>query len=213
MRAKVAERASASLYRVHGKRADVAVNVIRTERWCCGRPADKGDRQAAPLLRARRSRNPGGTVEDLGMRRVAIRSIIAGGLISVFASSFLGAISVVFVLLLLRLAHTPDDNVSGAELAIIHGNALYLGSQVVIGTACALAGGYITARLARHDVRLNGALSSVFSVGSGLVSIVLGHDPGQLVLQIVMLPINVVLGASGGYLYAVQVRAKVMAGP
>jgi len=142
------------------------------------------------------------------MPRFAIRSIIAGGLISVFVSSFLGAVSVVFVLLLLRIAHTPDERVSSVTTAIVHGSPAYIGAQLFIGAGCALLGGYIAARLARHDERLNGALSSVFGVASLVASIALGHDPEQLILQLLMMPVTVLAALSGGYLRELEGREK-----
>ena len=142
------------------------------------------------------------------MPRFSVRSIIAGGLIGVFASSFLGAVSVVLVLLLLRLAHVPDDHVSSATSAIVHGSPLFAGAQALIGAACALLGGYIAARLARHAERLNGALSSAFSLISLVASIALGHDPERLMLQILMIPVTVLAAVGGGYLRELQVREK-----
>jgi hypothetical protein len=140
------------------------------------------------------------------MRRVVVRSVLVGGLIDAFCSSFLGAVSVVVVLLILSIAHTPPDSVAAVTSDIVHANPLFIAAQVVIGAGCSLLGGYIAARLAGHDERLNGAASSVVSLVSGIVAIALGHDPQQLTLHVLILPVKPALGYVGGYLRASQVR-------
>jgi MFS family permease len=151
-------------------------------------------------------RFPAAPFESGDVRRIAIRSVIVGALIDWFTSSLLGAVSVVVVLLLLSIAHTDPDRTSGLVTTIVHGNPWYIAAQIVIAAGCSLVGGYIAARLTRHDARLNGALSSFLSVGLILVSIVIGHDPQQLTLQILVLPVKPVLGFAGGYLYERQMR-------
>lgn len=142
------------------------------------------------------------------MHRLSIRSILVGGLIDVFVSSLLGAVSVVFVLLLLSVAHTNPDSTPAVTDGIVHGNPIFIGAQVVIGALCSFLGGYIAARLARHDEKLNGAVSSVLSVASGLIAIAMGHNPDQLVIQIVSLPLKPLFGFAGGAYRLAQVRAK-----
>ena len=137
--------------------------------------------------------------------------MIVGGLIDVFASSLLGAVSVVVVIMLLNIGGTPPDRVTESVATIVHGNPVFIAAQIAIGAACSLLGGYIAARLARHDERLNGAVSSLLSVGSGIVSIAVGHDPNQLTLQVLVLPVKPVLGFAGGYLRQMQVRSKMAA--
>jgi len=143
--------------------------------------------------------------------KIAIRSVLVGGLVDVFVSSLLGAVSVVFVLLLLSIAHVPSERDSEIVPHIVHGNPLFIAAQIVIGAGCSLLGGYLAARLARHDGPLNGALSSFLSVGSALVSIVTGHDPEQLALQVLLLLLKPALGFAGGCLREKQVRSKIVA--
>lgn len=137
--------------------------------------------------------------------------MIVGGLIDVFASSFLGAVSVVGALLVLRIANVPPERDAGLLPHIVHENTLFIVTQIVIGAGCSLMGGYIAARLARHDFRLNGALSSFLGVGSSLVSILLGHDSGQVTLQVALLPLKPALGYVGGYLWERSARSKITA--
>ena len=79
---------------------------------------------------------------------------------------------------------------------------------MVIGALCSFLGGYIAARLARHDEKLNGTVSSVLSLASGIIAIAIGHNPDQLVIQIVSLPLKPLFGFAGGAFRLAQVRAK-----
>jgi hypothetical protein len=141
------------------------------------------------------------------MRRLAIRSIIVGGLVDVFASNFFGTISQVVVLLILSIRHTSLEDAPAATRAIVAGSALFFAAQLVIGALCSVLGGYIAARLARHDERLNGAFSSVLSVVSGIVVIAIGHNPEHFIQHVLILPLKPIFGYAGGYLRERQVRS------
>jgi len=143
--------------------------------------------------------------------KIAIRSVLVGGLVDVFVSSLLGAVSVVFVLLLLSIAHVPSERDAEIVPHIVHGNPLFIAAQILIGAGCSLLGGYLAARLARHDGRLNGTLSSFLSVGSGLVSIATGHDSEPLAFQVLLLLLKPAFGFAGGNLRERQVRSKIVA--
>jgi len=141
------------------------------------------------------------------MRRLAIRSIIVGGLVDVFASNFFGTISQVVVLLILSIRHTSLEDAPAATRVIVAGSALFFAAQLVIGALCSVLGGYIAARLARHDERLNGAFSSVLSVVSGIVVIAIGHNPEHFIQHVLILPLKPIFGYAGGYLRERQVRS------
>lgn len=142
------------------------------------------------------------------MRRLAIRSIIVGGLIDVFASNFFGTISQVGVLMILSIRHTSLEAAPAATKTIVDGSALFFAGQLVIGGLCSLLGGYLAARLARHDERINGAASSILSIASGIVVIAIGYNPGHLIQHLLILPVKPILGYAGGYLREHQVRSK-----
>ena len=143
------------------------------------------------------------------MRRLAIRSIFVGGLVDLFASNFFGTISQVVVLLILSIDHTSLEDAPAATRAIVNGNTAFFGAQLIIGSLCSLLGGYLAARLARHDMRLNGALSSVPSLVAGGVVIAIGHNPEHFIQHLLILPVKPIFGYAGGYLREHQLRSKI----
>lgn len=68
------------------------------------------------------------------------------------------------------------------------------------GAACSVLGGYVSARIARHDELLNGALSSLLCVGSGMYAVISGGAADDLWMHLVFVRLNPALGALGGYL-------------
>jgi hypothetical protein len=61
-------------------------------------------------------------------------------------------------------------------------------------------GGYVSARIAKHDELLNGALSSILCVGSGMYAVVSGSAADDLLMHLFFLPLSPALGALGGFL-------------
>jgi hypothetical protein len=75
-------------------------------------------------------------------------------------------------------------------------------SSSILGALCSVLGGYVSARVAKHDEVLNGALSSILCLGFGVYDLIGGsvadHHLGfELLFLSLMSP---VLGAIGGYL-------------
>lgn len=60
----------------------------------------------------------------------------------------------------------------------------------------------MSARVARHDEVLNGALASTLCVGLGIYAVVNGT--GRLWLDVLYLPLSPALAALGGYLRSLQ---------
>ncbi|MCG2641381.1 hypothetical protein ACFPFP_18750 [Bradyrhizobium sp. GCM10023182] len=71
-----------------------------------------------------------------------------------------------------------------------------------LGGLCSVLGGYVSARIARHDEVLNGALASILCVGLGIYAAARGT--GHLWLDILYLPLGPALAALGGYLRSRQ---------
>ena len=62
----------------------------------------------------------------------------------------------------------------------------------------------VSARIANHDELLNGALSSILCVGSGMYAVISGSAADDLWMHLVFLPLSPALGALGGFLRAQQ---------
>jgi hypothetical protein len=61
-------------------------------------------------------------------------------------------------------------------------------------------GGYVSARIAKHDELLNGALSSILCVGGGMYAVISGSAADDLWMHLVFLPLSPALGTLGGFL-------------
>jgi len=65
-------------------------------------------------------------------------------------------------------------------------------SSIILGALCSVLAGYVSARIAKHDEVLNGALSSILCVVGGLYSVL----SGSAALHLALLPLGPVLGPS-----------------
>jgi len=63
---------------------------------------------------------------------------------------------------------------------------------------------YVSARIAKHDEVLNGGLSSILCVASGVYAVINVSPAAPLWLHLVYLPLSPALGALGGYLRSRQ---------
>jgi hypothetical protein len=87
---------------------------------------------------------------------------------------------------------------------ILKGSTVFYVSYALLGGICSVLGGYVSARIAKHDELLNGALSSILCVGSGTYAVISGSAADDLWLHLVFLPLSPALGALGGFLRARQ---------
>jgi hypothetical protein len=79
-------------------------------------------------------------------------------------------------------------------------SSVYRVSSSILGALCSVLGGYVSARIAKHDEVLNGALSAILCVGIGVYAVLSGSAASHLGLHLVFLPLSPALGALGGYL-------------
>jgi hypothetical protein len=109
----------------------------------------------------------------------------------------------VAVYVLFRAGSLPDIAAGSAE-EILKGSTLLVVSSSILGGLCSVLGGYVSARIAKHDEVLNGALSSILCVGSGVYTVINLSSAGPLWLHLAFLPLSPALGALGGYLRSRQ---------
>lgn len=83
---------------------------------------------------------------------------------------------------------------------IVMASSVYRVSSSILGALCSVLGGYVSARIAKHDEVLNGALSAILCVGIGVYAVLSGSAASHLGLHLVFLPLSPALGALGGYL-------------
>jgi putative membrane protein (TIGR04086 family) len=55
-------------------------------------------------------------------------------------------------------------------ISLVHADSILYSIQLTLGLACSILGGYVAARIAKHDEVLNGALSSFLCILLGIYS-------------------------------------------
>jgi hypothetical protein len=86
------------------------------------------------------------------------------------------------------------------DASVLRESGMFLAASSILGSFCSILAGYISARIAKHDQILNGALSSVLCVGVTAYSILSGNATHSLAFNVAFLPLSVALSASGGYM-------------
>jgi len=104
----------------------------------------------------------------------------------------------------LASAGVNADTATGSIGEVLKASTLFFISSSILGSLCSVLGGYVSARIAKHDELLNGGLSSILCVGSGMYALVSGNAGGDLLVHLAYLPLSVALGTLGGFLRARQ---------
>jgi hypothetical protein len=91
---------------------------------------------------------------------------------------------------------------------ILRGSAAFLVGSSILGGVFSVLGGYVSARFAKHDEVLNGALSSILCIGNGLYALISGSAADHLWLHLLFLPLSPALGALGGFLRSRRTARK-----
>lgn len=99
-------------------------------------------------------------------------------------------------------AGSPSNHDAVSVAEILKASTVFLAASSVLGGLCSVLGGYFSARIAKHDEVLNGALASILCVGFGVYAVASGT--GRLWLDVLYLPLSPALAALGGYLQSRQ---------
>ncbi len=133
------------------------------------------------------------------MNRVSLRGVVLGALVDFAMTNILAVPLVLYAILHFQLQHLPPADAQMAVASAIHGSVALTLIEIAIGLGSAAAGGYVAARLARHDETLNGALASWLCVGISLYTLFSGqasHTPKLQWLLIVAIPLCALLGGA-----------------
>jgi hypothetical protein len=134
------------------------------------------------------------------MNKISIKGVLIGGIVDVATSIVLGIPIAIYAFAKIDFAHTPKDQMAAAMTAAMNGHPSIFVIQMVVGLACSALGGYVAARLAKHDELLNGTLSSFLCTAIGIYSIAAGKDSHSLAVQILTFVGSPVFALIGGYL-------------
>jgi hypothetical protein len=142
----------------------------------------------------------------MSTQRVSFKGVLLGGIVDIVATNIVSLPVIAVALGRTNLVQLPPSERTEALMAIIKaGVALYV-LLAALGALCSVLGGYVAAIIAKRNEILNGALSSYFCVGMGIVTLMLGKEQIPVWLHILLLPLSPALAGLGGYLRLVQNR-------
>ena len=130
------------------------------------------------------------------MKRISLKGVAIGNIADIVSSNVIGLLLAAYIL----ISSAPSGLADGSATQVLMASSFYRVSVIILGALCSVLGGYVSARIAKHDDVLNGALSSVLCIGFGIYALLSGSAAGQLGLHLALLPVSVALGALGGYL-------------
>jgi hypothetical protein len=134
------------------------------------------------------------------MRRISVRGVLVGGILDIVAS-FVTSIPVMAVAFVqLQLMQLPEPERAAALMKAMGPGSSYYLIGLTLGSACSVLGGYVAARIAKCEERLNGAVSAWLCMLSGLYSWWTGAYAVTAMAHIGYLILSPVMGALGGYL-------------
>jgi putative membrane protein (TIGR04086 family) len=133
------------------------------------------------------------------MQRVSIKGVVVGGIVNVVATMLCMLIAVIF--LVNRVLAHSSAVAAGPIIAPPPSTHAVL---VVVAGVCSLFGGYVAARIAKHDALLNGALSANLSIVFGLILLPFDKTPAAVQNLLIAIVSSIILGLLGGYLRVAQ---------
>jgi hypothetical protein len=146
------------------------------------------------------------------MTRVSTKGVLVGGVLGIGATYALSIPLMALAIVQLDLMELPEPGFDAALMkALAPGSPYYL-IGLVLGSACGILGGYVAARVAKHDERLNGALSSWLFMLLQTYNWATGGSTDTALAHIGYLVSSPVMGALGGYLWE-RTRSKVSGAP
>jgi MFS family permease len=134
------------------------------------------------------------------MRRISVKGVLVGGILDIIATFVTSIPLLVVASLQLKVAHLPTPERTAALMKAIGPGSSYYLLGLALGSACSVLGGYVAARIAKREERLNGALSSWLCMLSGLYSWWTGAYAATAMAHVGYLILSPVMGALGGYL-------------
>jgi len=142
------------------------------------------------------------------LKRISFKGVLLGSITDIVATNILAIPLIVYITATRHLALIPKDQLSGVLLQTMQNDPLLYTTQLLIGSFCSILGGYIAARIAKHDEILNGALAAFLCVGSGLYALVLASSHAPLWQHVAGFVASPALSAFGGYLRLKTMRDK-----
>jgi hypothetical protein len=136
------------------------------------------------------------------MKRISLKGVTIGNIVDIVSTEIILLPVMIYIV---ASSGLPPDRIADSASAILKASAPFLVWSCILGGLCSVLGGYIAARISKHDEVLNGALSAILCVGSGVHALLSGGASGHVWLHLAYLPLSPALGALGGFLRARQI--------
>ena len=130
------------------------------------------------------------------MHRISLKGVVIGNIVDIVSTN----IAVLPIMIYILISSGPFGDSADSITQVLKQSTVFSVSSIILGALCSVLAGYVSARIAKHDEVLNGALSSILCVAGGVYS----AFSGSAALHLFLLPVGPVLGALGGYLYSRQ---------
>lgn len=130
------------------------------------------------------------------MNRISLKGVAIGNIVDILSTN----IAALPVMMYVLRTSAADGHAAGSASQILMASGVFIVTSSILGALCSVLGGYVSARIAKHEEVLNGALSSILCVGVDVYAILSGGAAGHLGLHLAFLPLSPALGALGGYL-------------
>jgi hypothetical protein len=130
------------------------------------------------------------------MNRISVKGVAIGNIVDIVSTK----VVVLLVAMYILMSSAPAVHDVGSASQVLMASSGFKVASSILGALCSVLGGYVSARVARHDDVLNGALSSILCVGFGVYALISGGAANELGLHLAFLPLSPALGALGGYL-------------
>jgi len=142
------------------------------------------------------------------MSRVSFAAVLVGAITDIVASAVVGIPFGIYVVSSRGLSGLPKAQLKTALTAAIHASTGLYTTEILIGLVCSVCGGYVAARLAKHDEVLNGLLASWLCVAIGLYSLATGRTSEPVPIHLLTIATTPLCYLLGAYLRLTAVRAR-----
>jgi hypothetical protein len=131
------------------------------------------------------------------LSKISWKAVITGGIVDIVATNVFVFPLIVYVMVTHNLVETSAEN-SSVVLDYIQADLGLHFLALILGSSASVLGGYVAARMAKHDILLNAALASFICV----IGIIAGFALGSvtLLLFLLYLVLNPLLTMFGGYI-------------
>jgi hypothetical protein len=133
-----------------------------------------------------------------------LKGIAIGNIADIVSTNIMLLPVLIYIVVSSGSGLSPDHG-AGSSAEILKASTAFLVWSSVLGGICSVLGGYVSARIAKHNEVVNGSLSSILCVGSGVYGLISGTAAGPLWLHLIYLPLSPALGALGGFLRSRQI--------